>query len=223
MNKQDILHLIKRMTTHEPILVGESGADKDSWKAYREAEEICDSALNAIILELIDENTLEIDELAALYHIFIFNCYNLQLGWKIIFDSLPKHPEKKIVEGILLQVQNINVTPEYRAWLVEDENAVLMILAHSCQEHSWERSRAWGALAYVSVLKDLAEQRAIEGLENYNEGEYEDISDVFTRMIENHDNTISNENVKNQLFILDSIIDNNLNFKKNATNTCKNL
>ncbi len=42
MNKKDILHLIKRMTTDEPILVGESSSEKDVWKAYREAEEICD-------------------------------------------------------------------------------------------------------------------------------------------------------------------------------------
>jgi len=174
MNRQEVIHLIERMTTHEPILVGESNADKDSWKAHREAEEICDAALNPILIKLIEENTLDIDELGALYYIFIFNCYNLNLGWKTIFDSLPSNPDKKIVDRIFLQIANINISPAYRSWLVEDEKAVLMMLEYSRLEYSWDRYNAWDALAFVSVLKEEVEERAIEALENYDEGEYEE-------------------------------------------------
>lgn len=162
------------MVTKETILVGESGSDKDSWKAYRKSEEICDAALNPILLQLIEEQMHDIDELRALYHIFIYNCYNLNLGWKTIFDSLPSNPDKKIVQGILRQVTNINITPSYRSWLVEDEKAVLMMLEHSRLEYSWDRSYAWAALAFVSVLRKEVEERAIEALENYDEAEYEE-------------------------------------------------
>lgn len=174
MNRQEVLNLIQRMVTHEPILLGESGSDKDSWKAYREAEDICDAALNPILIKLIEEKVLSIEELRALYHVFIFNCYNLNLGWKTIFDSLPSNPDKKTVQGILLQVSNINVTPSYRSWPVEDEKAVLMILEYSRHEYSWDRSYAWGALSFVSVLTKEVEERAIEALENYDEAEYEE-------------------------------------------------
>jgi hypothetical protein len=95
MNKQQVLALIQRMATRDPILLGESNTDKDSWKAYRESEEICDAALNPILIEIIQSELLGIEELYSLYHLFIFNCYNLNLGWKIIFDSLPKNPDKE--------------------------------------------------------------------------------------------------------------------------------
>jgi hypothetical protein len=162
------------METKEHIAVGESNTDKDSWKAHREAEKVCDIAVNSILTSIIKENVLNIGELGSLYHIFIFNCYNLNLGWKTIFDTLPNNPNKKIVKGILLQVANINITPEYRNWFVEDKEAVMKMLDYSRLEHSWDRSRAWGALAFISVLKEKVEERAIEALENYDEAEYEE-------------------------------------------------
>ncbi len=174
MNKQDILNLICRMVTKEPIAVGESNTDKDSWKAYREAEKICDVTLNPILISLIEDNTLDIKKLKALYHAFIFNCYNLNLGWKTIFDTLPDNPNKKIVQGILLQVSNINITPKYRDWLVEDKKAVFKMLEYSRVENSWERDRAWRALGFVSVLKEKVEERALEALENYDDETYDE-------------------------------------------------
>ena len=174
MNRQEVLNLIHRMVTKEHISVGESNSDKDSWKAYRESEEICDAALNPIIINLIEEKVHEIEELDALYHIFIFNCYNLNLGWKTLFDSLPSNPDRKIVKGILRQVTNINITPAYKPWLIEDEKAVLMILDYSHLEYSWERGCAWRAMAFVSVLRNEVEERAIVALENYDEAAYEE-------------------------------------------------
>lgn len=174
MNTQEVLTLIQRMVTKETILVGESSSEKDSWKAYRESEEICDAALNPIFTKLIQEKTLENDELQALYHIFIFNCYNLHLGWKTIFDTVSSNTDQKIVQAILLQVININITPNYRSWTIEDKKAVRLILEYSRLEYSWDRSRAWGALAYVSVLQEEVEERAIEALENYDETQYEE-------------------------------------------------
>lgn len=174
MNRQEVLSLIKRMSTTESILVGESGADKDSWKAYREAEESNDEGLTPVLVELINENVFNGRELSALYHLLIYNCYNLNLGWKTVFDSLPDNPDREIVQGILLQVMNINRTPKYRSWPVEDEKAVLMMLEYSRLAYSWERSRAWGALGFVSVLQKEVEKRAIEALKNYDESENEE-------------------------------------------------
>lgn len=204
MNRQEVLNLIQRMIANEPISVGESSSDKDSWKAYRDAENLCDTELNPILIKLIEEEVLDILELQALYHILIFNCYNLNLGWKTIFDSLSNNTDKKIVQGILQQVSNINITPKYRSWFVEDEKAVRIILEYSYLEYSWERSYAWGALAFVSVLKEEVEERAIEALKNYNEEEYSENKFIEAEQILD---VIAKIGTKKSMPVLKSIMD----------------
>lgn len=204
MNREEVLSLIQRMVANEPILLGESSSDKDSWKAYRASEDVCDAALNPTLIKLIEDNVLTLEELRALYHIFIYNCYNLKLGWGIIFDSLPNKQEPKIVQGLLRQVTRINITPSNKTWPVEDEKAVLLILEYSCLEYSWVRSSAWAALPFVSVLKDEVEKRAIEALENYDEAEYEENKYLEAEQILD---VIASIGTKNSLSVLKSTME----------------